>query len=636
MGGMAEAGQLGPEWIDGVRTAWKRLLRSVTPVRGGDFGAVARDFKRGLDFIRSLHDDLVYNHGFWTDMASPIQEKKRVIDLLQKAREAFVDVVDKVQHIQSALDPTSHTYTMDNGYLYNAYLVEKRFNLDASLVQYRQEAFKAVDAIISGMLLRHLSRVVNKNGPTEFGEVPRTFSLGRVKVVFEDQPEWAWRFEKGVHRRPFDHMKYLKELDEAKQRLEKHGLGYLWYGEMHVRCESCGGENPHGKSFGVGAHYQIAQDVVRIFDDPTPNLDRLIIHEIGHRYYYKFMNQRDRASFDSYFVGSTMTPQKVLDLLVTALLALDEEERAVIPAWDAFNHEMAASIASVTSGRPSGPPNAKVLQAYVRAFWPHLQPDVKKLLDEWREGVPATSEYGQTVSAEDFAEVFADFVTGAHLSQDQVERFKAFLGRTRRTANLRSATLRLAWVREDLRAPLLRAVEAADRVALRIREMANLIKMPGSFGNISAFRGGFARSENKARHAQLISELQRRGYRTYYDTKAFWAGSAEKGLMVPNVGWSDLLDLGRKFEQDAVIWKDPSGTLGLYSFVENTVTLAVAQDGEIAAKIEVSRDLYSKARGVSFEFGFLFGQALPWDGRHPVTRQNAIKLIESGALVPPS
>jgi hypothetical protein len=49
--------------------------------------------------------------------------------------------------------------------------------------------------------------------------------------------------------------------------------------------------------------------------------------------------------------------------------------------------------------------------------------------DSYFKGVPSVSEYGGTISSEDFAEVFAWYVLNRHLTRDQLERFKKFLGR---------------------------------------------------------------------------------------------------------------------------------------------------------------------------------------------------------------
>lgn len=614
-------------WVESARDAWKRVTRARSTVRNGDLDAPLRDLRRAQVFVNGLHDALVYGKGFWTSPEFPIAEKKRALDLLREAKSALGDGEARLLHTKEALDPRSHVHRLDDGYLHRVYLVERKFDLDVAAAQMRDEALDKADAIVSGKLLRHLTRTVNKHGPVEFGEIPREVTVGRARLVFLDQPGHAWNWSKDQHRNPFNNEDYVKHLDAARQLLERRGLGHLWYGNIFVRCPSCGGTNPHGAHFGVGADYSTRTDDIRVYADPKAGLARLLVHEVGHRYYYKFMSQRDRAAFDAHFAGTAMTPQKVLDLLVTALLALDDEEREALPEWAAFNRELDVEFARA-SGKRSAPPDARVLQGYVRAFWPHLQPDVRGLLKEWHDGsVPATSEYGQTVSAEDFAEVFADYVLGASLDRDQVERFKAFLGRTARSAHMTPSVARVA--ERHLTA-------AQERQALRVRELTNLIRMPGSFGNLSAYRGAFSRSENKRRHAELLLDLQGMGYRRMHETKAFWGDSSEKALMVPGIAWRDLKSLGEKYEQDAVIWKDPSGTLGLYSFVEGTVSLAVTYDGDIAAKAEVSRDLYSKTRNVSFEFGFLFSQALPWKGGDPVTKDAVLKLIETGALVPPA
>lgn len=49
--------------------------------------------------------------------------------------------------------------------------------------------------------------------------------------------------------------------------------------------------------------------------------------------------------------------------------------------------------------------------------------------DQWFKKVKPVSDYGGTVSEEDFAEVFAHYVDGKNLTGDQMGRLRAFLGR---------------------------------------------------------------------------------------------------------------------------------------------------------------------------------------------------------------
>ena len=156
-----------------------------------------------------------------------------------------------------------------------------------------------------------------------------------------------------------------------------------------------------------------------------------------------------------------------------------------------------------------------------------------------------------------------------------------------------------------------------DRVALRLRQLQHLLSAGRQFGILSAHGDG-TKAENNVRNGELIRELQSRGYR-YHPLKGSWEGVVEKSVLVPNMAFSDLVELGRRYTQDSVIYKDLSGVVGMYYLKEGRVTFAADEAGSIAVQMAADKTLYSKARGISFEFGFLWGLKQPWNGTTPYT-----------------
>jgi hypothetical protein len=67
---------------------------------------------------------------------------------------------------------------------------------------------------------------------------------------------------------------------------------------------------------------------VFVEEDPSDHTSKLIVHELGHRYYYKFMSAADRAEFDSYFgqvspvteYGGTHTSEDFADVFAWYVL----------------------------------------------------------------------------------------------------------------------------------------------------------------------------------------------------------------------------------------------------------------------------------------------------------------------------
>lgn len=197
--------------------------------------------------------------------------------------------------------------------------------------------------------------------------------------------------------------------------------------------------------------------------------------------------------------------------------------------------------------------------------------------------------------------------------------------------------VRLAYQQPALRPtllPLLKTASLKKEARLRLKTLEVLMDKGKQFGVLSAYGTG-SKSENQSRHIQLVRDLQIMGYRRYETIKGSWEGVSEKSIMVPNMKFSDLVALGRKYTQDSVIYKSPDGVIGMYYPSKGYAEVAVDPDtatGEI--EVHPDTDLYSKGRGVSFEFNFLWGQHVPWDGSKPLTKKHVRHLFESGDLVP--
>lgn len=171
------------------------------------------------------------------------------------------------------------------------------------------------------------------------------------------------------------------------------------------------------------------------------------------------------------------------------------------------------------------------------------------------------------------------------------------------------------------------------KTALRLNTLKKFLKGPKSLGVLSGYSTG-SKHQNKLRHGQLLQELQKLGLRPH-PLKGKWEGVAEKSLLVPDIPASVIFDMGKRYGQDAVIYKGEDGIIGMYYPAARKVTLAVdpqANPAVAAAAQSAGQGLYSKARGTEFEFGFLWGQDIPWDGHTPMTKSQVIDLINKGEL----
>ncbi len=111
------------------------------------------------------------------------------------------------------------------------------------------------------------------------------FDVNGMKVVINDASIGKYEQEE-----------YVKYLDVAYHRLKKKKLGKAWYGTVYIDCEQCGGVN-RNTGGGVGGHFNIGKDHVKIFVRPSAFIVELMAHELGHRYWYKSMSSTQRERF---------------------------------------------------------------------------------------------------------------------------------------------------------------------------------------------------------------------------------------------------------------------------------------------------------------------------------------------------
>lgn len=196
--------------------------------------------------------------------------------------------------------------------------------------------------------------------------------------------------------------------------------------------------------------------------------------------------------------------------------------------------------------------------------------------------------------------------------------------------------VKLAGARADFRDALTAEVRriAFEKRALRKKQLQKLMEQGGTFGVMSAYQPG-SKKQNKDRHGQLVADLQRLGYRPE-TLRGSWEGVTEQSLLVRDIKPQDLFELGRKYNQDAVIHKSKDGVLGMYHTKgAPRAEIAVDPKGDPAFQSSSAKDLYSKSRGLSFEFGFLWGENLPWDGKQPVTRKQMRTFVQERAQSKP-
>jgi hypothetical protein len=116
----------------------------------------------------------------------------------------------------------------------------------------------------------------------------REFDLQGMKVIVEDSSVTAK-----------DLKKYVQYLLQAKALLKAKGFERAWYGNVFIQCRECGGVNYNTGENDVGGHYVIPKDTISIFSRPSSWISKLVIHELGHRYWFKSMTSAQREKYKS-------------------------------------------------------------------------------------------------------------------------------------------------------------------------------------------------------------------------------------------------------------------------------------------------------------------------------------------------
>jgi hypothetical protein len=89
-----------------------------------------------------------------------------------------------------------------------------------------------------------------------------------------------------------------------------------------------------------------------------------------------------------------------------------------------------------------------------------------------------------------------------------------------------------------------------------LQKIALSISIDSQFGVVSAFVEG--REDNVQRHQDLIVTLRDAGFNPK-EFRGEWEGVKELSVFVPHIPEADLIEFGRKYEQDAVFFRDSNG-----------------------------------------------------------------------------
>ena len=222
------------------------------------------------------------------------------------------------------------------------------------------------------------------------------FSLGSVRFVVVDSKATE-----------ADIREYVASLKEAWRLLEASKLGKLWYGLVYLSphyAEMSDFEKKQYSAYGynidsAAGTFHTGQDVIAITTPSSREALYVIIHELGHRYWYKFLRQGQRARYENFLEG-------VFSQLHALLLNADKlsEEEAVWVSGLYQQHER---------GMPVSNKDRKAIQELFERL--HL-----------RAGLAPATSYGKSNVEEAFAEHFQSYLFGK-TNQEHSEFFRTML-----------------------------------------------------------------------------------------------------------------------------------------------------------------------------------------------------------------
>jgi hypothetical protein len=251
-------------------------------------------------------------------------------------REAVVALAKKVLKKATPVEIDALERSRNNDYsrLNEKYGLFKRLNLDAAikrLITIDKKALK-VDPI---SWIDHLKDVLQTVYSEDKLDTHTQFELHGIKVVIRD-----------LTVTPENVKDYVKYLTEAYHKLKAKRLDKVWYGTVYISCNDCGGVN-YNTGGGVGGNYPIGPDVVNVFNRPSWFIVELMAHELGHRYWFKFMSQSQRGKFES-LVRVHKKPKPT----GKAILILNDAVRAAKEKVQAAAKAVRSSLDPLTSPFP--------------------------------------------------------------------------------------------------------------------------------------------------------------------------------------------------------------------------------------------------------------------------------------------
>lgn len=322
------------------------------------------------------------------------------------------------------------------------------------------------------------------SGPGEDDALDRVFTLYGLKVIIAD-PQ--------VERSQIQD--YLRRLDKAYALLKAKGLTRVWYGVMFVELKNreltpettaAYAELGYDNLRATAGTYHSGRDAVVLSNPPSNFFTSAVIHELGHRFWFKFMRPEQRARYNS--LVRTNPSKQVRDLPSGHYNDLDVDfdlGKVKASVMTMLGHLGAEVKELMDDGVlvKKGPSLVPLYERKLKALLPNLPEvpwkgaeeaisvalaaldglslldereagslDTQAWFDQWvddtgvaakmftqffkqmaarleaaRKPVAPVSDYGKSSIEEAFAEAFERYVGNVDMDRDQIETFRSVL-----------------------------------------------------------------------------------------------------------------------------------------------------------------------------------------------------------------
>lgn len=422
------AAQLTEEWVDSVEAEFNRL----TSPRVTDYRDVLEALEKLRDFVRALEKDFT--------IQSLTLEKTNI---------------DGIKLLAKGLTETCRTFHRD---MQKSDFQER---LQRFLPDFRKglETEKYADILYFDTrkwifdALRDDAQQIKEfreDSPELWDdEVFQEFDIHGMKVVIDDSSLHGGKIKL-----------YIKYLKEAYNLLRAKGLGKAWYGTIFIQCQDC--IESSDNQYQINGRFLVKPDTVMIFIRPSKRMVQTLIHELGHRYWFKQMSKAQRDHFTDLvqldtpfdlhavtkwvkseveqFLDKDLDEDNVPSLRATLDdIWLDrvtscsdyivgyydkktELERIEIEKRlkDAYGSNHAKIVNLLRDGNGTYKDFKNLTQKWMDA----ILGEAIQIAKELERPVLPVSEYGHTNIDEAFAEVFAYYVMEYHMTREQSDSFK--------------------------------------------------------------------------------------------------------------------------------------------------------------------------------------------------------------------